>query len=86
MTTEQLAALIRAALPQAEVRVASPDEVHFEAVVVAPQFAGQRTLARHQMIYAALGARMGGEIHALSITACTPEEWSRRGGSIGHAQ
>lgn len=79
MTNEQVAALIRAALPQADVRVSSPDEVHFEATVIAPQFEGRRTLARHQMIYSALGGRVGGEIHALSIVACTPEEWRARG-------
>jgi acid stress-induced BolA-like protein IbaG/YrbA len=78
MTADQIAALIRTALPRAEVRVVGPDEVHFEAIVVAPEFEGKRTLARHQMIYAALGGRVGGEIHALSITACTPGEWQAR--------
>lgn len=78
MTTEQVAALIRAALPKAEVRVSSPDEVHFETVVVAPQFEGRRTLARHQMIYAALGPLVGAQIHALSIVAHTPAEWASK--------
>ncbi len=81
MTAEQLAALIRAALPEAEVTVNTADEVHFESTVVAPQFAGMRTLARHQMVYAALGGRMGGEIHALSINARTPEEAAAAAGS-----
>lgn len=80
MTAEEIANLIRAALPQAEVRVASPDEVHFEATVVAAQFVGRRSLARHQLVYAALGGRVGGEIHALSIQAYTPEEWQSRQG------
>ena len=46
--------------------------------MVAAEFAGKRPLARHQMVYASLGDRMGGEIHALSIQALTPEEWQAR--------
>lgn len=80
MTPSEVAALIRAGLPDAEVRVASDDDTHFEAVIVAPAFAGKRSLARHQIVYATLGARMGREIHALSIQAYTPEEWSGRQG------
>lgn len=79
MEPEQLADLIRAALPGAIVQVRSPDDVHFDAQVIAPQFAGKRPLQRHQLIYGALGARMGGEIHALSIDALTPEEFATRG-------
>ncbi len=78
MTPSEVAALIRAGLPDADVRVASEDDTHFEAVIVANAFAGKRSLARHQLVYAALGARMGREIHALSIQAYTPEEWSAR--------
>jgi acid stress-induced BolA-like protein IbaG/YrbA len=36
-------------------------------------------VARHQLVYRALGERVGREIHALSIEALTPEEWSQRG-------
>ncbi len=75
MTAQQVAELIRASLPQAEVHVASDDDTHFEAHVVSSAFAGKRSLARHQLVYAALGTRMGREIHALSIKAYTPEEW-----------
>jgi len=76
MTPNEVAALIRAGLPRAEVRVASNDDTHFEALIVAEAFAGKRSLARHQLVYAALGERMGREIHALSIKAYTPEEWA----------
>lgn len=79
MQTDQLAELIRAALPGAEVQARSEDNVHFSARVIAAQFAGKRPLQRHQLIYAALGDRMGGEIHALSIDALTPEELAQRG-------
>lgn len=79
MTPTEVAALIRSGLPGADVRVASEDDTHFEAVIVAGAFAGKRSLARHQLVYAALGERMGREIHALSIKAYTPEEWAAEG-------
>ena len=43
-----------------------------------PEFAQLRSLARHQLVYRALGERMGREIHALSIEALTPEESGQR--------
>jgi acid stress-induced BolA-like protein IbaG/YrbA len=78
MQPSEVADLIRTALPGAEVHVQSADNVHFAARVVAPAFAGKRGIARHQMVYAALGDRMGGEIHALSIDALTPDEAAAR--------
>jgi acid stress-induced BolA-like protein IbaG/YrbA len=69
-----VAELIRAALPGAEVVVESDDQTHFNARVVSESFQGLRGLARHQLIYGALGTRVGREIHALSIEALTPQE------------
>lgn len=74
MHPDKVADMIRAALPEAQVRVESDDQTHFAALVVAPQFAGKRSIARHQMIYRALGELVGREIHALSIDARTPDE------------
>jgi acid stress-induced BolA-like protein IbaG/YrbA len=74
MNPEQIAELIRAALPEAQVWVQSDDNTHFSARVEAREFIGKRPLARHQIVYKALGERMGREIHALSIEALTPEE------------
>jgi stress-induced morphogen len=48
---------------------------HFEAVVVSPQFAGRTMVQQHRLVYAALGDRMGGEIHALALRTLTPEAW-----------
>ena len=62
MTAEQVAELIRTGLPNATVRVLTDDDTHFEALVVATQFVGKRSIARHQLVYAALGPRMGREI------------------------
>jgi len=47
---------------------------HFRLTIVSPQFAGTATLARHRLIYAALGPMMRQEIHALSIDALAPDE------------
>ena len=80
MTPSQIEELIRNALPGAEVRVLSGDNVHFEALVVAGEFAGLRPLQRHQLVYRSLGERMGGEIHALQLQTLTPDEFSKRAG------
>lgn len=80
MHPDQVAQLIRQGLPGAQVVVQSEDQTHFAALVVAPEFAGKRPIARHQMIYRTLGERVGREIHALSIEALTPEEYSARPG------
>ena len=78
MTPEQIQRQIEAALPGAAVNVQSDDNVHFTARVIAAQFTGKRTLQRHQMVYRALGAAVGGAIHALSLDTRTPEEWAAR--------
>lgn len=74
MNPQQIEALIRIALPDALVSVRSEDNVHFEATVVASQFNNLRQLQRHQLVYGALGERMGGEIHALQLQTLTPDE------------
>ncbi len=74
MNPDQVAELIRAALPGAEVAVASDDPTHYAARVVSESLAGLRSLARHQLVYRAPGERVGREIHALSIEALTPGE------------
>jgi acid stress-induced BolA-like protein IbaG/YrbA len=83
MTADEVTRLIQAGLPDAHVRVLTDDDTHFEAVVVAPQFEGRRTLQRHQLVYATLGQRMGREIHALSIQAYSPAEWQAARGGPG---
>lgn len=75
MNPSDIAELIEAGLPDADVRVMSDDNTHFEAVVVTDAFEGKRPLARHQLVYRCLGERMGRDIHALSIRAHTRDEW-----------
>jgi acid stress-induced BolA-like protein IbaG/YrbA len=79
MNPEQIAAQIQQGLAGAKALVSSGDNVHFEAVVIAPGFAGKRAVQRHQMVYATLGAAVGNEIHALALQVFTPEEYASHG-------
>ena len=76
MNATEVKSLIAAGLTGAHIVVETDDDTHFEAVIVTDQFVGKRMIARHQLVYAALGAKMGREIHALSIQAHTPDEWA----------
>ncbi|MFT3906073.1 MAG: BolA/IbaG family iron-sulfur metabolism protein [Steroidobacteraceae bacterium] len=76
MNPNEIEELIRGGLSAELIQVQSDDNTHYSAVVVSQAFAGLRGVARHQLIYKTLGARMGREIHALSIQAHTPAEWA----------
>ncbi len=75
MDPVEIASLIEAGFDDAIVKVMSGDNTHFEALVVAKEFEGKRSIARHQLVYKCLGTLVGNEIHALSIRAMTPDEW-----------
>jgi stress-induced morphogen len=70
MAAEEIVALIKQGIPDAEVemRDLAGDGDHWEATVVSTAFAGQTKIKQHQMVYAALGGRMGGVLHALKLT------------------
>ncbi|TAK40171.1 MAG: BolA/IbaG family iron-sulfur metabolism protein [Lysobacteraceae bacterium] len=74
MNAQDIQDLIERGLPGAKVQVEGPDGVHFEATVVSEAFRGKLPLARHRLVYATLGERMGGEIHALALKTLTPDE------------
>ena len=74
MNADTIRDLIESGLPGARAQVRGDDGVHFEATVVCAEFAGKLPLARHRMVYATLGERMGGEIHALQLRTLTPDE------------
>ena len=74
MNADLIRQLIEAGLPGARADVRGDDGVHFEATVVADVFAGKLPIARHRMVYATLGERMGREIHALALRTLTPAE------------
>lgn len=70
MKAADIEALIRDAFPDAsvEIRDLAGDGDHYAATVVTPAFKGKTRVAQHQMVYAALQGRMGGELHALALT------------------
>ena len=74
MNADGIRELIEHGLPGARAQVQGDDGVHFEATVVCDAFRGKLPLARHRLVYATLGERMGGEIHALALKTLTPEE------------
>jgi stress-induced morphogen len=76
MTAEEIAALIRAGLPDAEVTIEdlAGDGNHYQARVVTPAFRGVSRVQQHQMVYRTLGERMGGELHALALSTAVPEQ------------
>jgi acid stress-induced BolA-like protein IbaG/YrbA len=76
MNPQEITRLIESGLAGARALVSSGDNVHFEAVVIASAFAGQRPVQRHQLVYKTLGAAMGNEIHALALQVFTPEEYA----------
>ena len=74
MVADDIISLIKAGLPDAEVTIKDlvGDGDHYEATVVSRAFSGKSRVQQHQMVYAALGGRMGGELHALKLTTMAP--------------
>lgn len=78
MDPRDISTLIEQNLSGSKAEVHTDGQGHYEATVVCAAFAGKRSLQRHQMVYATLGARVGREIHALAVKTFTPEEWQAR--------
>lgn len=74
MAASEIERLIREALPDAEVTIRdlAGDGDHYAARVVSATFAGMPRVRQHQRVYAALGGRMGGELHALQLETAVP--------------
>ena len=74
MPAAEIAALIKAALPDAEVEIRdlAGDGDHYAAHVVSGAFVGKTRVAQHKLVYDALGGRRGGELHALQLTTAVP--------------
>ncbi len=74
MPAHEIEALIRAAIPGAVVEITdlAGDGDHYAARVISQSFAGMPRIKQHQAVYAALGGRMGGALHALQLTTATP--------------
>ena len=74
MAASEIEALIRAALPDAEIEIRdlAGDGDHYAARVVSAAFAGMNRVRQHQLVYKSLGGRMGGELHALQLETAVP--------------
>jgi len=74
MSAATIEELIKTALPDARVSIddLAGDGDHYAATVVSSAFAGLTRVRQHQLVYAALQGRMGGELHALSLTTLVP--------------
>jgi acid stress-induced BolA-like protein IbaG/YrbA len=81
MDPKEIEDLIQRNMPAARVAVRTDGMGHYEAVVVSSEFAGKRSLARHQLVYGALGDIVGRELHALALQTFTPEEWQAAAGA-----
>ena len=75
MSAEEIETAIRAHIPDALIEITdlAGDGDHYAARVVAETFRGMSRVKQHQLVYAALGGRMGGVLHALQLTTAAPE-------------
>jgi stress-induced morphogen len=75
MAATDIETLIRTSIPDAEVEITdlAGDGDHYAARVVSESFRGLPRVRQHQAVYAALGNRMGGELHALQLVTAVPE-------------
>lgn len=80
MDPTEIATLIEQGLNGARARVVTDGQGHYEATVICDAFEGERSIRRHQMVYATLGERVGREIHALALRTYTTGEWRAAGG------
>jgi stress-induced morphogen len=74
MPVEELRRYLTEAFPDAEIAIEdlAGDGDHYRARIVSPAFAGLSRVRQHQLVYAALRGRMGGELHALALETSTP--------------
>jgi stress-induced morphogen len=70
MDAAEIEKMIKDALPDAQVKIDDlrGDGDHYAATVISSAFAGKTRVQQHQMVYAALKGRMGGQLHALALT------------------
>lgn len=74
MPIAELEAYLREAFPDAEIRVddLAGDDDHFRARIVSEAFRGLPRVKQHQLVYAALRGKVGGELHALALETAAP--------------
>jgi acid stress-induced BolA-like protein IbaG/YrbA len=82
ISTSQVESMIRAAMPDAEVKIQdlTGGGDHYQAIVVSSAFEGKSLIQQHQMVYSSVGQAMSSEaIHALSLKTYTPQSWAEAG-------
>ena len=74
MSVSALEAELRAAFPDAEIAIddLAGDGDHYRARITSSAFAGLNRVRQHQLVYAALKGKVGGELHALALETATP--------------
>lgn len=77
MQPEKIKQMIEAGLPRSQAYVEG-DGAHFTAAVICPDFVGKSRIQKQQMVYDTVRTQLlDGSLHALSISAYTPEEWQK---------
>ena len=76
MTAQDIERFIKEGIPDAVVEISdlAGDGNHYSANVISSTFKGKNRVQQHQMVYASLKGRMGGELHALALQTSTPQE------------
>ena len=76
MKIDEIKELILASIPDAvvEIKDLAGDDNHYAATVTSKTFKNISKVNQHKLVYNALGGRMGGVLHALSLTTLTPKE------------
>lgn len=76
VSPDQVEAMIKIEIPDAQVQVLTNDGEHYEVVVVSPIFEGKRLVQQHQLVYNAIQTEMlTGAIHAMAVKTYTPQAW-----------
>jgi stress-induced morphogen len=75
MPANEIEALIKAAIPDARISIEdlAGDGDHYAATIVSESFRGKSRVQQHQLVYASLRGRMGGELHALALQTSAPD-------------
>jgi stress-induced morphogen len=76
MRADEIEAMIKAKFPDAQIEIKdlAGDGDHYAAHVVSAQFKGVSRVRQHQMVYDALGGKMGNVLHALALTTAPPKD------------
>jgi stress-induced morphogen len=76
MTPGQIEADLRAAFPDADIQIEdlAGDGDHYRAKIVSQAFAGLSRVRQHQLVYQAMGGKVGGVLHALALETAAPDK------------